>query len=104
MSEGQKEARRRSRLVQSLDRMVASGQVTGEEAARLRASGDPGEFDAVVREIRARHATPKLVAAVEAGQMTQAEADTALDALKAGQHSASLRARLHGLWSSPSRH
>jgi DNA-binding FrmR family transcriptional regulator len=104
MSEEQKEARRRLRLVEGLDRMVASGRVTEEEAARLRASGVSGEFDAVVREIRVRHATPKLVAAVEGGNMTQAEADAAVEALRAGEHSGSLRARLHGLLSSGSRH
>jgi hypothetical protein len=105
MSEGKKETQRRARLVQSLDRMVASGRVTEDEAARLRsAGGNVQAFDAVVREIRVRHATPKLVAAVQSGKMTQAEADSALEQLRAGEHSGSLRARLHRLVPSRPRH
>jgi hypothetical protein len=105
MSEDQKEVRRRARLIESLDRMVDSGRVTEDEAARLRsAEGDTQAFDAVAREIRVRHATPKLVAAVDGGTMTQAEADTALDQLRAGEHSRSLRARLHGVLPGRSRH
>jgi hypothetical protein len=104
MSEDQKQVRRRARLIESLDRMVVSGRVTQEDAARLRAAGDSVEFDVAVREIRVRHATPKLVAAVEVGKMTQAEADRALAGLRAGEHSSSLRARLHGLLPSRSRH
>jgi hypothetical protein len=104
MSEEHREVRRRTRLIESLDRMVASGRVTEEEAVRLRAASSSAEFDAAVREIRVRHATPKLVAAVEGGTMTQADADTALEQLRAGEHSGTLRARLHGLLPNRSRH
>jgi hypothetical protein len=105
MSEDQKETQRRARLIQSLDRMVASGRVTEGEAARLRAAGGNVQaFDAVAREIRVRHATPKLIAAVQSGKMTQAEAETSLEQLRAGEHSGSLRARLHGLMPGRSRH
>jgi hypothetical protein len=105
MSEDQKEARRRARPIESLDRLVASGRVTEEEAAGLRAAdGDSGAFDVVVREIRVRHATPKLHAAVEGGEMTHVEADTALEQLRAGEHSRSLRFRLHGVSPDRSRH
>jgi hypothetical protein len=105
MSEDQKETQRRTRLIQSLDRMVASGRVTEDEAARLRAAeGDAEAFDAAAREIRVRHATPKLVAAVQGGKMTQGEADTVLEQLRAGEHSRSLRARLHGILPGRSRH
>ena len=105
MNDDQKEARRRARLLESLDRMVASGRVTPEAAARLRvAEGDAAAFEAVAREIRVRHATPKLVAAVEEGTMTQAEADATIEQLRAGDHSRSLRARIHELAPGRSRH
>jgi len=105
MSEDQKESRRRTRLIESLDRMVESGRVTQDEAVRLRAArGDAEAFDSVATEIRVRHATPKLMAAVERGKMTQTEADIALEQLRAGEHPRSLRARLHGVVPSRSRH
>jgi len=99
-----KDSRRRTRIVEQLDHMVASGRVTEDEAVRMRAASSATEFDAVVAEVRARHAAPRLAAAVEAGEMTQSEADGALARLRAGEHSGSLRARLHGLLAERSRH
>ena len=50
------------RIIQQVDRMVAAGRITEEEAAELRATeGTPG-FDAVVGAIRARHAGAHLQA------------------------------------------
>jgi hypothetical protein len=99
MTESQKEAKRRARLVERLDKMVTSGRMTEAEAARIRAAGDTAEFDAAVGEIRVRHATPRLAAAVEQGKMTQVDADTAVEQLRAGEHPRSLRAHLRGLGS-----
>jgi hypothetical protein len=97
MTEDLKEARRRARLIQRLDKMVASGRVTEEEAARVRAAGNPEEVNAAMGGIRVRHATPRIAAAVANGKMTQAEADTALAQLRAGEPPRSLRAHLGGL-------
>jgi hypothetical protein len=96
-SDDRADTRRRERLVERLDQMVGSGRVTDQEAERLRAAGDPGEFDSVVVAIRARHAGAILDAAVQAASLTREEADGYLTRLRAGEHSGSLRAQLHGL-------
>jgi hypothetical protein len=83
-------------LPQSIDKLLASGQVTPEEAARLHAALAQGEREAVVRDIRVRHAEAALAGAVQDGRMTQQEADGYLDRLRAGEHSRSLRAHLRG--------
>ena len=41
------------RILQQVDRMVASGRITDEEAAALRAAEGTPEFDAVVGVVRA---------------------------------------------------
>ena len=82
------------RILHQLDKMVASGQMTPEEAERLReAQGKPG-FEAAVMEVRLRHAGEQLDSAVSAGQMSQQEADDQLDRLRRGEHPKGLRARL----------
>ncbi len=77
--------------------MVDSGRLTDDEAERLRAAGEPGEFDDVLRDIRVRHAAANLGAAVTGGSLTQEEADGFLERLRIGDHSRSLRARLRDL-------
>lgn len=89
--------KRRARLVERLDTMVAGGRVTEAEAVRIRAAGDFAEFDAAVGEVQLRHATPRLSAAVEEGKMTQAQADEAMEQVRAGEHPRSLRGHLRGL-------
>lgn len=85
----------RQRLLAQLDKMVESGRVTDEEAAQLRAAGDDhDQFDRVIRNIRQRHASPKLDAAVQAGEMTAEEATGHLADLGHGSHDAELRAHL----------
>ena len=44
----------RDRILRQLDKMLASGRLTPEEAERLR-SADPAEFEAAVRAISERH-------------------------------------------------
>ena len=84
----------RARLLERLDHMVESGQVTPQEAAQLRAARSESEHEAAVVAIRARHAQSRLDAAVAAGQMTQADADTNLARIRAGEHPRGLRAHL----------
>jgi len=69
------------RLLAQLDRLVESGQVTSEEAARLRAADGTADQEHVVIAIRSRHAASRLAAAVAAGQMSREEADVNLDRL-----------------------
>ncbi|MHB1533891.1 MAG: hypothetical protein ACYC1D_04605 [Acidimicrobiales bacterium] len=77
--------------------MVASGRVSEQEGERLRAAGGPDEFDAVVGEIRVRHAGARLDAAVAGGAMSQEEADANLARLRNGEHPRSLREHLRSL-------
>lgn len=82
------------RLVEQADKMVRSGRLTAEEAARLRAAAGTGETEQVIRSIRARHAGMRLDAAVGAGAMSQAEADGLLERVHGGEHSRRLRSHL----------
>jgi len=84
----------RKRLVERLDSMIGSGRVTEDEAGRLRAADGPAEFDDVVRDIRVRHATARLDAAVDDGGMSREEADGFLARLRNGEHPHELRGHL----------
>lgn len=89
------------RILQQVDRMMASGRITDEEAAELRATEGTPRFDAVVGAIRARHAGAHLHAAVAAGDMSQAEAEADLARLRSGEHPKGLRAKLRMHRSAP---
>ncbi len=82
------------RIVQQLTRMIDSGQVTGQEAERLRSTQGTPEFESAVLDVRVRHASERLRAAVGDGSMTQEEADHQLEQLREGEHPRGLRARL----------
>ena len=88
------EPARLERLVEQADKMVASGRLTAEEAARLNAAPDPDRAEAVLRDIRARHAGERLDVAVAEGAMTRAEADEVLERVRGGEHSRRLRSHL----------
>jgi hypothetical protein len=83
--------------VPRVDKMVKSGRLTEDEADRLRAAGDLGAFDSVVRDIRVRHARATLNAALSEGRLTTEEADGLLQRLKNGEHSRSLRDRVRAV-------
>ena len=89
----------RKRLMERLDDMVRSGQVTEEEATDLRAAANDEDYEAAVIQVRTRHARERLDAAVEAGQMTQAEADANLQHIQKGEHPRALRAHLRKITS-----
>jgi polyhydroxyalkanoate synthesis regulator phasin len=82
------------RIIQQVDRMVASGRITETEAAQLRAAEGTPAFDVVVGTIRARHAGAHMEAAVAEGDMSQDEAEGYLERLRSGEHAKGLRARL----------
>ncbi|MEO8899637.1 MAG: hypothetical protein ABI352_02195 [Candidatus Dormibacter sp.] len=92
--ENQTGPKSRGRILERLDKMMASGRVTETEAARLRAAADEVQFDEAVRSIRVRHAGARLDAVVEGGQMTQEEAAGYLERLRKGEHPRSLRTHL----------
>ena len=83
-----------ARIIEQLDKMVASGRITDAEATRLRATEGTAAFDAVVGEIRARHAGTHMEAAIAEGEMSQKEADGYLERLRRGEHPQGLRASL----------
>ena len=82
---------KRNGLLEQLDRLLASGRITSAEANRLRQATNRDEFDAAARDISVRHAQAQLDAAVEAGEMTEEEARTQLEALRNGEHRRTLR-------------
>jgi len=82
------------RIIEQVDQMVASGRITEEEAAQLRATEGTADFDAAVGAIRARHAGAHTETAIAQGEMTQEEADGYLERLRSGEHPKGLRARL----------
>jgi polyhydroxyalkanoate synthesis regulator phasin len=86
-----------TRILEQLERMVASGRLTTEEADRLRARGGTERFDEVITEVRSRHARVHTDAAVEAGTMSADEADGTLERVRQGDHSAALRRRIKGV-------
>jgi hypothetical protein len=81
------------RILRQLDRMVATGRVTAHEAGRLRAAGSADDFQAVLGEVRARHAGPALDAAVADGGLSQPEADDLRHRVRDGEHGSELRKR-----------
>ena len=84
----------RKRLLERLDHLVSSGQIMEEEATDLRAATSDEDYDAAVVTIRTRHARARLDAAVEAGQMTHAEASACMEQIQMGKHPRALRAHL----------
>lgn len=89
--------RTRERLLGRLDAMIKSGRVSETEAARLRTSADPDEFESTIVDIRARHAGTRLDAAVQAGDLSRQEADAVLERVRSGEHSPALRAHVRKL-------
>jgi hypothetical protein len=96
-AEHEMESGRRDRLLARLDHMVESGRLTDDEALRLRAAAEPGEFHHAVRDIRVRHAAMKLDAAVADRSLSRVDADGLLDRLRRGEHGRPLRAHLRRL-------
>ena len=82
------------RVLRQLDRMVAAGRVTAQEAERLRSARDPAAFESVLAEIRVRHAGASLEAAVQAGELTAAEAEDLRHRIGHGDHPRGLRRQL----------
>ena len=89
--------RQRDNILRGLDKTVKKGQMTTEEADRLREATDPEEFEVAVRAVRARHASKRLEGVVKDGTMTQADAEDVLDRIQKGEHSQSLRSHLRHL-------
>jgi hypothetical protein len=58
-------------LERRLDKMVAAGRVTEEEAERVRAATTPAERDDATRAIQRRHAQGRIDEAVADGRLTE---------------------------------
>ena len=84
------------RIIEQVDRMVASGRITEEEAGRLRAAEGSAAFEEVLAAIRARHAQGHTDAAVAEGRISPAEADGLLARVRSGEHSKELRSDIKG--------
>ena len=86
--------RQLARVVSQADKLVASGRLTPEEAERLRAADDHADAMQVVRDVRTRHASERLDAAVAEGSVSRGEADTIIGRIRGGEHSRALHADL----------
>jgi polyhydroxyalkanoate synthesis regulator phasin len=82
------------RIIDHVDRMVASGLITAEEAAQLRAAQGTEGFEEAIVAIRARHAQAHTDTAVSHGRMNQEEADGLLERVRSGEHSSELRRQI----------
>ena len=82
-----------SRLLARLDKMVAAGRITAEDAVRLRAAGDSADLEAEVRRIRLRHATARVDEAVADGGLAPEEAEALLGRVRNGEHPRGLRGK-----------
>jgi polyhydroxyalkanoate synthesis regulator phasin len=85
---------KQDRIIKQIDKMVKSGRITEEEAARLRSTEGTPEFDQAMGDVRARHAGAHMEEAVAEGQMSQVEADGYIERLKKGEHPKGLRSHL----------
>jgi hypothetical protein len=90
-------AMEQERIIEQLDRMVASGRITPQEATCLRAAAGTPEFDAVMATIRTRHARVHTDAAVAAGTMSPEDAAASLERVRDGDHSTGLRRHIRGV-------
>ena len=84
------------RIIEQVDKMVASGRITPEEGERLRAAQGTDAFEEAVANVRARHAQAHTNSAVSDGRMSQAEADGLLERVRSGEHSRELRSHIKG--------
>lgn len=82
------------RVIERLDAMVENGRITPDEAVRLRASVGTEEFDRVMSEVRARHASEHTAQRVHDGAMSQEVADQLLARVRDGEHSPELRRQI----------
>jgi hypothetical protein len=81
---------------QQLAHLKTNGHLTPEEVLALE-SGDPDQGDAAMRGMRARHASDRLEAAVNAGTISEQEAADLIQQVRHGGHSRQLRARINKL-------
>jgi hypothetical protein len=76
----------RKRLLERVTKMLESGRITLDEAERLRCAEGSSQFNAIVGEIRGRHAGARLDQAVQDGRLTRDEADVLLGRVEDGEH------------------
>ena len=76
--------------------MVRAGRLTEEDAARLIAAANSGEFEEAAREIQLKHARARVTAAVEEGGLTEKEARAILERLEKGEDPRFLRGLRRG--------
>ena len=74
------------RLLARVDKMLATGRITDENATRLRAAAETGDFDSEAEQIRFRHVKARVDTAVDDGRLTKEEADAALGCVANGEH------------------
>jgi hypothetical protein len=76
----------RKPLLERVGKMLQTGRITEDEATRLQCAVGSSQFDAIVGEIRGRHAGARLAQAVEDGRLTREEANVLLGRVEDGEH------------------
>ena len=82
------------RMASRIDKMLAAGRITEEEADRVRAAAESGDLGTAVNEIRARHVREWVAHQVQAGHLSQADADEVLERAERGEDPGSIRSAL----------
>lgn len=73
------------RLDERLDKMLAAGRLTDEEAQRLRSATTADGREEVARAIQLRHARARIDEAVENGSVAEAETTALVERLESGE-------------------
>lgn len=79
-----------------LAHLQATGKVTADEALAMQ-SGEPEQSEAVMTDVRSRHAKSRLDDAVAAGAISEDEAADLLRQVRHSGHAAGLRSRINRL-------
>jgi hypothetical protein len=73
-------------LLKRVGKMLQTGRIAADEATRLRCAVGSSQFDAIVGDIRGRHAGARLDQAVGDGRLTREEANVFLGRVEGGEH------------------
>jgi len=83
-----------AQILVRVDKMLAAGRITEDDATRLRAAAETGVgLDDAVKAVRSKHVRAKVDDAIDDGRLTAEEADSVVDEVEHG-HMARLRRAL----------
>jgi hypothetical protein len=83
-----------AQLIEQVDKLAATGRLSEDQTAQLRAAAERGELAVVMREVRLQHVRLALADAVAVGTLGQPDADALLARLEHGEDTHALRREL----------